>query len=236
MYSLENGDVLKKSAHSQSLEFPPLLSRVDEDSLKPSSKSTECDSSASNSEDRDGNQESEPSSGKKLKLTEELKSPNLNDTDRINTETRDYLGLEAEDGTLEIVQLTVNASPRGENVSFVSLTSEACGIAVMGYPLDVGKIRDGSDTTSLSKESVECNLLGDRVNRFDKLVWRTSKRTPVCYVNFKSSKLPPQENSPLRKETSLTKNTKQCNQEKTAKNKSCVPVKVIFSKILAAVD
>lgn len=193
---------------------------MDEDSLKPTSKSTGCDSSASNSEDRDGNQESVPSGGEKLKLIEELESPDSDDK-----ETRDHSSFSSDcvDATMETVQVTVNASPGGENIPFVSLTSEAYGIAVIGYPIDVGEIRDGSDTSSLPKESADCNLFSDRTSRFDKLVWRTSRRTPVCYVN-------------VRREAPLTKNTKQFNRDKTAKNKGCVPVKVIFSKILAAVD
>lgn len=150
------------------------------------------------------------------------------------------------------VQLTVHASPRARNVPFVSLRSEAHGIAVLGYPLDVGEIGDGSETVLLSEES------GNRGSRFDRLVWRTSKRTPVCYVssslsasicknvqagqaskNVEDSRLPAGEKGLLRKGKSrmkLQKNRKQFNEGKAALKKTCVPVELIFSKILAAVD
>lgn len=126
------------------------------------------------------------------------------------------------------VHLSVNASPRAENAPFVSLTSEAYGIAVIGHPLDVGEIRE---------ESATCKL------RLDQLVWRTSKRSPVCYVtsspcasrqagkSVKDAMLPPGD----RKEKSLMKLLGNSKQGEKASNKTCVPVQLIFSKILAAV-
>lgn len=143
------------------------------------------------------------------------------------------------------VQLTVHGSPRARNVPFVSLTSEAHGIAVLGYPLDVGEIGDGSETVLLSEET------GARGSRFDRLVWRTSKRTPVCYVSTSLSASISKnvqagqasknvgEEGLLRKGKSrmkLQKNRKHFNQRKAELKKTCVPVELIFSKILAAVD
>ncbi|KAH6759845.1 hypothetical protein C2S51_016794 [Perilla frutescens var. frutescens] len=303
-------------------------SRVDGGSLKLSSaaeqissKSTECDSSASNSEDPGSDQVSEPSGRnirllaidmmasyviasafssvllliagvvgrKRLKLKEELKCRkdqqtfNVKDQDRdvVNTKTGEYLDFEVEklhqssfasncveatssflnpvntgnQHLMEIVlvdvQLTVDASPQAEDVPFVSLTSGAYGIAVIGYPIDVGEIRDGSETLLLSKESGPCELFGDGGSRLEQLVWKTSRRrrTPVCYVtsplsasiskNVEGSILPDGENGLLRNGKSVMKlvnNRKTFNQGKTSLNKTCVPVELIFSKILAAVD
>lgn len=75
LYLPENVNSLENSVlHPESLEFPPFPSTVDNSSLKPclaaeptSSKSTECDSSASNLEVPDSNQVSK-SSGKKVLL------------------------------------------------------------------------------------------------------------------------------------------------------------------------
>lgn len=156
------------------------------------------------------------------------------------------------------VHLTVKASHRAENVPFVCLTSESYGTAILGYPLEVGEIRDGSETWLPTKEIVARKLFGDKGSRFHQLVWRTSKRTPVCYVtNSLSSSIPKNvqagkaskivedsipsanENGVLIKEKSLMKllkNPKQFNQGKTAPNGTCVPVELIFSKILAAVS
>lgn len=288
------GTTTRKAKRTRCMYSP---SRVVGSSLKPSSaavqtssKSTECGSSASNSEDPGSDQVSEPSSvvGRKiLKLKEEVKShkdlqtSNVKDQNRdvISTKTGEHLDLEVHklhqsslasdcakatssfldpvytdnQHVMEIVlvdvQLTVDASPRAENVPFVSLSSGAYGIAIIGYPLDVGEIRDGSETLPLSKESVPCKLFGDQGSSFNQLVWKRSRRTPVCYVttplpasiakNVEGSILPDGENGLLRKEKyvlKLLKNRKQMNQRKTALNKTCVPVELIFSKILAAVD
>lgn len=117
------------------------------------------------------------------------------------------------------VQLSVNQSPRDENAPFVSLASEAYGVTVIGYPLDVGEIRG---------ESGARKVFGD-------LVWRTSKRSPVCYVTSTpcASRKSVQEAMLPAAEKPFVKLHK--NSEK-ASNKSCVPVELIFSKILAAVD
>ncbi|XP_057810343.1 uncharacterized protein LOC131024821 [Salvia miltiorrhiza] len=184
---------------------------------------TECDSYASNSKDPDAHHASSV-----------VKSHNNHQI--LNTKTRDHLDLEVVsfldnkdvmEMVLVDVQMSVNATPHAENAPtpFVSLTSEACGIAVIGYPLDVGEVRD---------ESVACKLFRDR----GRLVWRTSKRSPVCYVtsspckNTRDAMLP----ALLSKEKSLVKLLKNSNQGKRASNKTCVPVQLILRKIVAALD
>ncbi|KAG6397164.1 hypothetical protein SASPL_143329 [Salvia splendens] len=120
---------------------------------------------------------------------------------------------------LGIVSTSVNPSPRAENTAFVSLASEAYGVKVIGYPLDVGEIRGDSGALKV----------------FGDLVWRTSKRSSVCYVTSSpcASRKSVQEAMLPAAEKPFVKLHK--NSEK-ASNKSCVPVELIFSKILAAVD
>ncbi|KAL1569212.1 hypothetical protein AAHA92_00718 [Salvia divinorum] len=176
--------------------------------------STGCNSSASISKNPDGNQASDPSNA--------VKSHGVKTKARDLEVESDCSFLDKKD-VIEIVlvdvQLSVNPSPQAENTPFVSLASEAYGLTVIGYPLDVGEIRG---------ESGAYKVFGD-------LVWRTSKRSPVCYVtsspcasrkSVKDAMLPAAE-KPFVK---LHKNMKK------PSNKSCVPVELIFSKILAAVD
>ncbi|XP_047968187.1 uncharacterized protein LOC125212149 [Salvia hispanica] len=171
--------------------------------------STGCNSSASISKNPDGNQASDLSSAVKTKAGDlEVES------DCSFLDKQDVMEI-----VLVDVQLSVNQSPRAENTPFVSLVSEAYGVTVIGYPLDVGEIRGESGTRKV----------------FGDLVWRTSKRSPVCYVTTspcaprKSGQeaMLPSAEKPFVK---LHKNSEK------APNKSCVPVELIFSKILAAVD
>ncbi|KAI3453870.1 hypothetical protein Pfo_010533 [Paulownia fortunei] len=295
LYLPENANSLENSVlHPESLGIPPLPSKVHNSSLKPSlaaepmsSKSTECDSYASNLDNPDS-EVSQPSAGVNRKNLRELITHNdqqrfnvdLKDQNRDGTDnkTGEYLAFEVKELTqsaffgncLEVtssyldmetalvdVHLTVKASYRAENVPFVCLTSKLNGKAILGYPLEIGELSDSCETLLPRKESVARKLFDDEGSRFHQLVWRTSKRTPVCYVtnslsssisknvqggqaskNVEDSIPLARENGLLIKEKSLTKllkNPNQFNQGKAALSRTCVPVELIFSKILAAV-
>lgn len=179
---------------------------------------------------------------KKLKLSTGLKThidqQSLNvDLRKQETEnkTGEYLSvLEGDKETsLVDVNLTVKANHRAENVPFVCLTSKFMnGKAVLGYPLQIGE---------LSSDDSECGeLLDGQGRRFRQLVWRTSRRTPVCYVTKSLSPsvsknvpvLPGGENGTIVKEKSPMKNRKQGD---AAAGRACVSVQLVFSKLLAAV-
>ncbi|PIN20132.1 hypothetical protein CDL12_07189 [Handroanthus impetiginosus] len=240
-----------------------------------SSKSTECDSFGRKSQNHDGDQGVVKRN--KLKLKVGLKAhnhqQNLNVDQNRDVKLGEYLAVELEDpcqsaflgNGLEVissysetalvdVHLTVKANCRAENVPFVSLTSKYNGKAILGYPLEIRELGDGSETLHSSEESVARKLFDEEGSGFHRLVWRTSKRTPVCYVtNSLSSSIPKnglasadveytsrpvRENYLLVNEQSfmkLVKNPKQDKLGKAAVSRTCVRVELIFSKLLAAI-
>ncbi|KAK4422476.1 hypothetical protein Salat_1830100 [Sesamum alatum] len=291
----EDGNSLEISVLCpESLDILDFPSTMDNQS---SSKSTECGSSASGSENPENDELSRPSGitkRRRLKLKQELKTHNQQNFNmNLKTQYRDgmengtgaYLGFEineipqsafvgnglefscscldpvhasqqdVRETALVDVNLTVKASYRAENVPFVCLTSKLNGKAILGYPLEIGELGDGSESLLPRKEGGACKLFDDDGSRLHKLVWKTSKRSPVCYItNSLSSSISKNEQpgrasktvedsiSPATenglKEQSLIKllqNPKQLIERKAAPNRTCVPVELIFSKILAAV-
>ncbi|KAG8382078.1 hypothetical protein BUALT_Bualt05G0039100 [Buddleja alternifolia] len=201
----------------------PLI--IDDGSLNSTySTSAECDSSATDLKGSDSEEVSQPSGvfkRKKTNTNEHLKTHDSAFDNHIEI-CSNYL-----ETTLFDVELTAKASCRSENVPFVCLTSKFNGKAILGYPLEVGVINGSSKTRN---ESVEGK-------QFDQLVWKTSKRTPVCYVTNSLSSSIARENGGLVKEQSyikLVKNPNQFKQGKTERSRNCVPVEVIFSKILSS--
>lgn len=148
------------------------------------------------------------------------------------------------------VHLTVEASNRAENIPFVCLTSQLTGQAILGYPLEVAELSKNFETMLPRKENVP--------SRFQRLVWRTSRRTPVCYVTNSLSSISKslqgskasetvqdsipsakEDHSLINKET-VTKYRKSswegAHQGQGAASSACVPVELVFSKVLAAVN
>ncbi|KAL0297485.1 UNVERIFIED_CONTAM: hypothetical protein Sradi_6800600 [Sesamum radiatum] len=150
------------------------------------------------------------------------------------------------------VNLTVKASYRAENVPFVCLTSKLNGKAILGYPLEIGELGHASESLLPRKERGACKLFHDGGSKLHLLVWKTSKRTPVCYItNSLSSSISKNVQSGRASKTvegstegglkeqslmKLLKNPKQLIERKAASSRTCVPVELIFSKILAAVS
>ncbi|KAL0371946.1 UNVERIFIED_CONTAM: hypothetical protein Scaly_0876200 [Sesamum calycinum] len=294
--SLETSVLCPES--SDILTFP---STMDNQSLKPSlateptsSKSTECGSSASGSENPETDELSQPSGftkRKRIKLKQELETHNqqnfnmdLKNQYRDATEngTGAYLGFEIKElpqsafvsnglefssscldpvhtsqqdvreTALVDVNLTVKASYRAENVPFVCLTSKLNGKAILGYPLEIGELGHASESLLPRKERGACKLFHDGGSKLHLLVWKTSKRTPVCYItNSLSSSISKNVQSGRASKTvegstegglkeqslmKLLKNPKQLIERKAASSRTCVPVELIFSKILAAVS
>ncbi|KAL7111895.1 hypothetical protein ACP275_05G117900 [Erythranthe tilingii] len=152
---------------------------------------------------------------KKSKLFDELKTH--------NTEGGGITGNET---SLVDVHLSVETIQGSENVPFVCLTSKLNGEAIIGYPLQIRPLRE---TVPPQKLSVSPR----------KLVWRTSKRTPVCYVQDvraggtdEGSILADRENGMRTKEKPLMK---KFNEGDALLTRTCVSVELVFSKILAAI-
>ncbi|KAL8054051.1 hypothetical protein ABFS82_05G114700 [Erythranthe guttata] len=141
---------------------------------------------------------------KKSKLLDELKTD--------NTESGGITGNET---SLIDVHLSVETIQGSENVPFVCLTSKLNGEAIIGYPLQIRALRE---TLPPQKLSVSPR----------KLVWRTSKRTPVCYVQDVKAG----ENGMRINEKPLMK---KFNEGDAVLTRTCVSVELVFSKILAAI-
>ncbi|KAL0447709.1 UNVERIFIED_CONTAM: hypothetical protein Slati_1898800 [Sesamum latifolium] len=287
----------------ESLDILHFPYTIDNRSLKPSlatepssSKSTECGSSVSGSENPENDELSQPSAsytctelrhltgesqvtvfisppsdcsiemqwnGTGAYLAFEIKefpqsafvSNGLEDSssclDPVHTGQQDV-----RETALVDVNLTVKASYRAENVPFVCLTSKLNGKAILGYPLEIGELGHASESLLPRKERGACKLFDDDGSKLPQLVWKTSKRTPVCYItnslcssisknvqsgragkNVEGSVSPATENG-LKEQAliKLLKNPKQLIERKATPSRTCVPVELIFSKILAAVS
>ncbi|KAL6530850.1 hypothetical protein OROGR_014710 [Orobanche gracilis] len=177
-------------------------------------QSSESDSSASGFEDSDGEQVSN-------RLSACVKRENSNRDDA------------TEASLLFDVQVLVKASCRAENVPFVCLTSQSNGQAILGHPVEIHELKsEFCENLYPEKESGRHKPLDDGGSRFPRLVWRTARRTPVCYVTsskdseiVQDSKMPGEE----------AKYPEKLNQGKEATSRSCGSVGLIFSKILSAV-
>lgn len=88
-------------------------------------------------------------------------------------------------GTLLIdVKLTIQAIYRAENVPLVSLVSRLNGKAIIGHPVEIEKLEDGSTDNFLPKIDDAGQLVFDNIDTGTSLlplIWRKARRTPVCY-------------------------------------------------------
>ncbi|XP_055820974.1 uncharacterized protein LOC129889618 [Solanum dulcamara] len=121
---------------------------------------------------RDLNQESQPSPGNSFSEDTSIQSPSSKFTTRKNSTK-----------TLIDVHMTVQSTYRGEHTPLVSLMSRLNGKAIVGHPINIEVLYDSS-MLPVKKES--CDQLQNK-SRMPQLVWRTSKRTPVCYTSSTSS-------------------------------------------------
>ncbi|XP_073131091.1 uncharacterized protein [Henckelia pumila] len=123
------------------------------------------------------------------------------------------------------VHLTVQPSFREEHVPYVCLRSHGNGKPILGYPLEVGALSDSCDTFLPFHDGGN--------SRFHQLVWRTSRRTPVCYItnsHFYTISM----NVRNKKEKS-PKNPPHSKKAVIVLARACVPVEYIFGKLLKAV-
>ncbi|KAA8521229.1 hypothetical protein F0562_011934 [Nyssa sinensis] len=85
--------------------------------------------------------------------------------------------------TLVDVDLMVQASYQGEHVPLVSLKSILNGKVIVGQPMKIEASVDGSSETPLHrKDDMGNKLVANDTSTMLQPVWRTSRRTPVCYV------------------------------------------------------
>ncbi|KAL6536353.1 hypothetical protein OROGR_012925 [Orobanche gracilis] len=207
--------LLKDLKHSQQEKATISDSKLELQEQDNKLQSSESDSSASGFEDSDGEQVSN-------RLSACVKRENSNRDDDAS-----------EASLLFDVPVLVKASCRAENVPFVCLTSQSNGQAILGHPVEIHELKsEFCENLCPEKESGGHKPLDDGRSRFPRLVWRTARRTPVCYVTsskdneiVQDSKMPAEE----------IKNSEKLNQGKEATSRSCGSVGLIFSKILSAV-
>ncbi|KAL3818311.1 hypothetical protein ACJIZ3_004216 [Penstemon smallii] len=275
-YNLEKSHTLKTIRCMEHLKHPQQENAVkssiqseqqedededeDEDELsssKPtSSTSTEPESPATDLEDPGSKEVSKSSEDQNRDELDSIKrellafdvkelsqSPSLGDT-MSHLPPPVYVGLhDAKETALIDVHLTADATSAIENVPFVCLISKLNSKAILGHPLEVGELSDSSETSLSRNETVAPKL-------FHHLVWRKSKRTPVCYVtnslfsvsgnsqavqtSINVSKLIPLPRANTKSFAKFQKNSNQFKKERAAASKTCIPVVHIFSKIFAA--
>ncbi|OIS96495.1 PREDICTED: uncharacterized protein LOC109236277 [Nicotiana attenuata] len=177
-------------------------------------------------ESRGVNHKSRPSPGNCL--SEEASSQSL--SSKFTTCTRK---------TLIDVDMTVQGTYRGEHTPLVSLMSRLNGKAIVGHPINIEVLDDSSEIILVKKGSSD-QLKNKR--RMPQLVWRTSKRTPVCYTTSSASKKPNMSNNGPT--TFFRGDGQKCNHDAGDKNAvkddmtlpyvTCVPVKDIFTKLIGA--
>lgn len=162
--------------------------------------------------------------------------------------------------TLIDVHMTVQSTYRGEHTPLVSLMSRLNGKAIVGHPINIEVLYDSSMLPIEKESSDQLQNKG----RMPQLVWRTSKRTPVCYTSSTSSATKyenlqhsskklgdlssqARKNSPfntesrgkLSKKPNMSKNKPRSlyladSRIKNAVKDTCVPVKDIFIKLIGA--
>ncbi|MCD7461677.1 hypothetical protein HAX54_046801 [Datura stramonium] len=131
---------------------------------------------------RDANQKSKPSSGNSFSDDTSCQNLSSKFTTRKNSTK-----------TLVDVHMTVQGTYRGEHTPLVSLMSRLNGKAIVGHPINIEVLYDSS-MLPVKKESSDQLK---NISRMPQLVWRTSKRTPVCYTSSTSSSATKYENIQL---------------------------------------
>ncbi|KAL3330813.1 hypothetical protein AABB24_034570 [Solanum stoloniferum] len=121
---------------------------------------------------RDVNQKSQPSPGNSFTEDTSIQSLSSKFTTWKNSTK-----------TLIDVHMTVQSTYRGEHTPLVSLMSRLNRKAIVRHPINIEVLYDSS-MLPVEKESSD-QLKNKR--RMPQLVWRTSKRTPVCYTSSTSS-------------------------------------------------
>ncbi|CAN4128060.1 unnamed protein product [Withania somnifera] len=121
---------------------------------------------------RDVNQKSQPSPGNSFS----------NDTSCQSLSSK-FTTLKNSAETLMDVRMTVQSTYRGEHTPLVSLMSRLNGKAIVGHPINIEVLYDSS-MLPVKKESSDQLK---NMSRMLQLVWRKSKRTPVCYTSSTSS-------------------------------------------------
>lgn len=82
------------------------------------------------------------------------------------------------------VKVTIQPNYRAEHVPLVSLVSRLSGKAIIGHPIEIEELSDGSTNIFLSKSEDAGLKVLDNIGTGMSLppqVWRKAKRTPVCY-------------------------------------------------------
>ncbi|GER26777.1 Holliday junction ATP-dependent DNA helicaseRuvB [Striga asiatica] len=205
----------RRCGQDSSVEWYNLVKLQEQDEELQSSDSNGSNYSDSDSEDTDSDEEAQLSDGvkrKKLKLLRELKTHN-----GLKTLDSKYSKPEL----LFDVRVSVNVSHRQENVPFVHLTSQLGGQPVVGYPVEIQVLKNElSKTLCCRRESSYA---------FDRLVWKTGKRTPVYYVTKDRRTAGGGSMMPAGK------NGEMLEKGKESSRGSCVRVELVFGKLLAAI-
>ncbi|CAH9080729.1 unnamed protein product [Cuscuta europaea] len=231
-FSSESGDCLKKSVQSRSLK----------DSKK-SSEFSAVDKTAS--------------SGRSEKLKPERKL-NIQEVcmGDVGPDDRSCVFYCKGDAAIPLfdVNIKVEATHQGVNVPLVSMMSRLNGKAIIGHPVNIEVLEGAAETEIRNGEKSSKKKLSGTCP----LVWKTSKRTPVIY----SSPLPSSRRKGASSRTEESFPLKSCKRQTSSSNWSrnafsgdnlrptvqkamkgeallksvgCVPVKHIFSELLAAV-
>lgn len=85
------------------------------------------------------------------------------------------------------VDITVQASYRNERVPLVSLMSKSKKKAIVGHPIEVEvfeevEVLEDNPAIFLVRKDSSSQMVDNADSTAHQLVWRTSKRTPVCYI------------------------------------------------------
>ncbi|CAH9086055.1 unnamed protein product [Cuscuta epithymum] len=152
------------------------------------------------------------------------------------------------------VNIKVEASHQGVDVPLVSMMSRLNGKAIIGHPVNIEVLEGTAEAEVRNGEKLSQKNLSTTCP----LVWKTSKRTPVIYSTplpssgRKGASSGTEEPFPLKSCQGQTSSSnwsrnsfsgdnlrptvqKAMKGEALLKSVSCVPVKHIFSKLLAAV-
>ncbi|KAM7490962.1 hypothetical protein LguiA_033883 [Lonicera macranthoides] len=143
--------------------------------------------------------------------------------------------------------IKVEALYRGEHVPLVCLMSRLNGKAIVGHPVDIEVIEDGSSETGPRKnDDFAPDLFDYGKSIFVQPVWRTSRRTPVRYApkpednstvnNCKLLKKPSLANQKVKKTLGDAERKHGGTvSDVKATRVTCIPVNHIFSTLLIAV-
>ncbi|GAA0172745.1 hypothetical protein LIER_26508 [Lithospermum erythrorhizon] len=157
------------------------------------------------------------------------------------------------------VNVTVQKESREEHVPFICMTSRSSQKPIIGHPVDIEVLDNRSDSLFEETNGITKYSFGFAGNKVPKLEWKKAKRTPVLYsstckdgntsvaiqsFSYLKAKGSDNPHAPQSVRNSLRKHTISSdhtlihavkNQAPLGANVNCVPVKHIFSRLLAAV-